>query len=97
MNKMKIKLATTLAVTLCFGFLGLITFTALAQEAPKITKEEVLGMLGNPDVIIIDVRSGGDWNGSELKIKGALREDSRNVSSWIEEYPKDKTLVFYCA
>jgi rhodanese-related sulfurtransferase len=69
----------------------------LAQEAPKITKEEVLGMLSNPDVIIIDVRSGGDWNGSELKIKGALREDPRNVSSWISKYPKEKTLVLYCA
>jgi hypothetical protein len=97
MNKMKIRLATTLAVTLCFAILGIFTFTALAQEVPKITKEEVLGMLGNPDVIIIDVRSGGDWNGSELKIKGAVREDPRNVSSWIEKYPKDKTLVFYCA
>lgn len=94
---MKIRLATTLAVTLCFAILGIFTFTALAQEVPKITKEEVLGMLGNPDVIIIDVRSGGDWNGSELKIKGAVREDPRNVSSWIEKYPKDKTLVFYCA
>jgi len=94
---MKIRLATTLAVTLCFVILGIFTFTALAQEVPKITKEEVLGMIGNPDVIIIDVRSGGDWNGSELKIKGAVREDPRNVSSWIEKYPKDKTLVFYCA
>jgi len=58
---MKIRLARTLAVTLCFAILGIFTFTALAQEAPKITKEEVLGMLGNPDVIIIDVRSDGDW------------------------------------
>ena len=92
---MKIRLATTLAVTLCFAILGIFTFKASAQEAPKITKEEVLGMLGNPDVIIIDVRSGGDWNGSELKIKGAVREDPRNVSLWIDKYPKDKTLVFY--
>ena len=92
---MKIRLATTLAVTLCFAILGTFTFTALAQEAPKITKEEVLGMLGNPDVIIIDVRAGGSWNGSELKIKGAVREDPRNVSLWIDKYPKDKTLVFY--
>jgi len=76
-----------------FGFL--IAGAALAQEAPKITKEEVLGMLGNPDVIIIDVRAGGSSDGSELKIKGAVREDPRNVSLWIDKYPKDKTLVFY--
>jgi rhodanese-related sulfurtransferase len=86
-----------LPVTLCFVILGLIIFTAWAQEAPKITKEDVLGMLGNPDVIIIDVRSGGDWDGSELKIKGAIREDPRKVSPWVDQYPRDKTLVFYCA
>jgi rhodanese-related sulfurtransferase len=94
---MKIRLATTLAVTLCLAFLGIFTVTALAQEAPKITKEEVLGMFSNSDVIIIDVRSGGDWNGSELKVKGAIREDPKRVSSWIDKYPKDKSLVFYCA
>jgi hypothetical protein len=88
---MKIRLATTLAVTLCSAILGIFIFTAFAQEIPKITKEEVLGMIGNPDVIIIDVRSRGD----ELKIKGAVREDPKNVSLWIEKYPKDKLLVFY--
>ena len=93
---MKTRMAT-LAVTLCFGFLGLIPFTALAQEVPKINKEELSGMLGNPDVTIIDVRSGGDWDGSALKIKGAIREDPRKVSSWVDKYPKEKTLIFYCA
>jgi hypothetical protein len=88
---MKIGLATTLAVTLCFAILGIFTFAAFAQEAPKITKEEVLGMLDNSDVIIIDLRSSG----GELKIKGAVREDPKNVSLWIEKYPKDKLLVFY--
>jgi len=88
---MKIRLLTTLAVTFCFAIIGIFTVAALAQEAPKITKEEVLRMLGNPGVIIIDVRSGED----ELKIKGAVREDPENVSLWIDKYPRDKTLVFY--
>jgi len=88
---MKIRLATTLSVTLCFAILGTFTFTALGQEAPKITKEEVLGMLGNPDMIIIDVRPSG----GELKIKGAVREDPKNVSLWFDRYPKDRLLVFY--
>jgi hypothetical protein len=91
MNKMKIRVAITLPVILCFAILGIFAFTALAQEAPKITKEEVLRRLGNSDVIIIDVRSGG----GELKIKGAVREDPKNVSLWIDKYPKDKLLVFY--
>lgn len=88
---MKIGLTRTLPATLCLVILGIFTFTALAQEAPKIAKEEVLGMIGNPDVIIIDVRSGG----GELKIKGAVREDPKNVGLWIDKYPKEKLLVFY--
>ena len=88
---MKIRSATTLATTFCFAILEIFIFTAFAQEVPKISKEEVLGMIGNPGMIIIDVRSGG----GELKIKGAVREDPKNVSLWIEKYPKDKLLVFY--
>ena len=73
------------------------SLTTTAAEAPRITKEEVKGMLGNPDVIIIDVRAGGDWNSSNVKIQGAVREDPSKVGSWMDKYPKDKTLIFYCA
>jgi hypothetical protein len=84
MNKMKIRSATTLAVTLCFAISGIFIFTAFAQEVPRITKEEVLGMLDHSDLIIIDVRS----HAGQLKIKGAVKEDPKNVSSWIDKYPK---------
>lgn len=94
---MKIKLSATLVVTLCLTVVGISALTVLAQEAPRITKEELREMLGNPDVIIIDVRLGRDWENSELRIKGALREDPGNVNSWISKYPKEKTLVLYCS
>jgi rhodanese-related sulfurtransferase len=94
---MKIKLSATLVVTLCLTVVGISALTALAQEAPRITKEELKEMLGNPDVIIIDVRFGRGWENSELRIKGALREDPGNVNSWISKYPKEKTLVLYCS
>ena len=41
--------------------------------------------------------SNSDWNKSELKIKGAVREELSTISGWIDKYPKGKTLVFYCA
>lgn len=94
---MKTKLSATLVVTLCLTVIGISVLTALAQEAPRITKEELKETLGNPDVIIIDVRLGRDWENSELRIKGALREDPGNVNSWISKYPKEKTLVLYCS
>ncbi len=86
-----------MVVTLCVTVVGISALTVLAQEVPRITKEEVREKLGNPDLIIIDVRSGRAWENSELRIKGALREDPGNVNSWISKYPKEKTLVLYCS
>ncbi len=67
-------------------------------KVPRITKEEVKSMIGNPDLIILDVRAAQDWKDSEWKIKGAVREDRRGKSNeWMDKYPKDKILVLYCA
>jgi len=75
----------------------LFTMTTMAAEVSKMTKEELKGILGNPETVLIDVRTGSDWSVSEFKIKGAVREDAAKVADWIGKYPKDKTLVFYCA
>lgn len=69
--------------------------TSPAEDVPKIAKEELKSMLGNPGIIILDVRPVEQWRKSDLKIPGALHEDPRDVSSWADKYPKDKTLVFY--
>ena len=81
-------------------YLGFVLFSAtvaLAAEVPRISKEELQSMLGNPDTMIIDVRLSGHLAGSDTKIQGAIREDPEKVNSWMDKYPKDKTLVFYCA
>jgi predicted sulfurtransferase len=69
---------------------------ASAQEANRITIEELKGMLGSPDLVIVDVRRDGDWNTGTVKVKGAVREDPEKVETWMSKYSKDKTLVFYC-
>jgi len=67
-------------------------------KVPRITKEKLKSMLGDPDVIILDVRAARDWSESEWKIKGAIREDRKGeTSAWMDKYPKDKTFVLYCA
>mgnify|MGYP001040962953 FL=1 len=76
---------------------ALFATTAAAQDVKKMTIEELKGMLGNPDLVIVDVRRDGDWKLSKVKIKGAVREDQEKVETWMSKYPKDKTLVFYCA
>ncbi len=69
----------------------------LAAETPRIEKEKLKDMLGKPELILIDVRAGADWKASTQKIKGAVREDPGQMDNWIKKYPKDKTLIFYCA
>ena len=73
------------------------SFPSLAADVPRITKEELKGMLGKENVIIIDVRSDLDLEKSNQKIQGAVIEDVGKVETWMAKYPKDKTLVFYCS
>lgn len=80
-----------------FLTIGVMTALATSADAPRMTKEELKALLGQPDLIIIDVRTGSDWTASDLKIKGAVREDPENIESWANKYAKDKTLVLYCA
>nr|WP_041286430.1 rhodanese-like domain-containing protein [Desulfomonile tiedjei] len=71
---------------------------AVAQDGvPRISKEELRAMQGSPELIIIDVRSPRDWESSDMKIRGAVREDPMNIPNWIRKYPPEKILVFYCA
>lgn len=70
---------------------------ARAVDTHMMTKEQLLPMLGKSDVIIIDVRSKYDWDESKVKIKGAVRENGLKFGSWMKKYPKDKTIVIYCA
>ena len=71
---------------------------SIQLRVPRMTKEELKSLLGNPDVIIMDVRVEEEWKEGKWKIQGAVREDSeKDINSWANKYPKDKTLVFYCS
>ena len=71
--------------------------TVSAVEAPRISKEQLKPMIGDPGVVIIDVRTAHDLSESDLKIKGSVREDPAKEQGWLNKYPKDKTIVFYCS
>ena len=89
---------TTLTVTVSLTLMGLLLQASVAQSGvATMTKEELRAKLDRPDVVIIDVRLGKDWKASEEKIKGAMRVDSAEVESVAATYPKDTTLVLYCA
>ena len=76
---------------------AMLNFPLAAADISNINKDDLKAMLDNPNVIILDVRTGKDWTASEFKIKGAVRANPHEFNSWAEKYPKDKKLVFYCA
>jgi hypothetical protein len=81
----KAMLAFTIMLLSGFVQTALWAETAPGPESvPRIAKEQVKAQLGNSDFAIIDVRSAHDW------------EDSYKLGSWIDKYPKNKTIVLYC-
>jgi len=85
---------------MCLAWMSLVVGDAACAAVPqadKITREELLPLLGRPDVVVVDMRTGRDWNDATLKIKGAVREDPMKPGMWIDKYPKDKMMIFYCA
>ena len=93
---MNSNLSRSLTIALSLMVLGLlISWPLAAEDVPRITTEELNGILGNSDVIVLDVRESQNWQDSEVKIKGAVRGHPGQISSWFDQYPKDKKLVLY--
>ncbi len=87
-------------MSLMLSWLTVVLFAQLAwgADGPRMTKEELKPLLGNPDVIVIDARIGASWSASKWKILGAVREDPRaEIEAWAKKYSKDKTIVLYCS
>lgn len=86
-----------LAAAVVLVLIAFVCGAARADDVKEMTKEQLLPLLGKPDVIVIDVRTNYDWDHSNAKIKGAVREEGMKFGTWMKKYPKDKTIVLYCA
>lgn len=91
-------------VTLAFQgnmlFLALLLLLPLpvtAERVPTMSVEDLAARLSQGEVVVIDVRMEVEWQSSNQKIKGAVWEDPRYFAQWAVKYPKDKTIVLYCA
>ena len=87
------RLLLTLFFLMVFGSASL----AVGADVGIMSIDELKPMLGNDDVVVLDVRAGRDWSSSEFKIKGAERAEPGKISSWAGNYDKNKTIVLYCA
>lgn len=91
MNKRLILFLVPIVVTMACATL------TTSGSVSMMTKDQLKDMLGNPDLTIIDVRYSKHWTGSDMQIKGAIREDPNDVRSWAGKYGKDQFIVLYCA
>jgi rhodanese-related sulfurtransferase len=73
------------------------SFAGGASGFTVVGKDQLKQELGKQDVIIIDVRTASSWDSSPWKVQGARRESPAQVSEWATRYPKDQTIVLYCA
>lgn len=68
-----------------------------AAEVKTMDRDGLKSLLSSPDLVVVDVRTGSDWNSSDFKIKGAVRVEPGEISSWAGGRAKDKIYVLYCA
>ena len=80
-------------VLLCVLLTGLNVF---ADSVPRMSVDELNSRLGTEEIVVLDVRSGRDWNAANTRITGSERVNPGEVSQWAENFPKGKTLVLYC-
>ena len=83
-------------LALIFSMTALSWTAVNGAEVERITKESLKEMLDDPMLVILDVRVKSHWESSNRKIKGAIREDPKDVEAWMIRYDRDKTFVFYC-
>ena len=90
------KIGMCVAIVFIFSMTA-VSWTAMkGAEVERITKESLKEMLDDPMLVIMDVRVKSHWESSKRKIKGAIREDPKDVEAWMNQYDRDKTLVLYC-
>jgi len=77
-----------------FLFVGLFAAFAWSADVPMMAKDQLKAMLGNPDLVIFDVRMGSDYFASDIKIKSALRPEYGTKKIVPPEY-SDKIIVIY--
>lgn len=73
------------------------TPTGAKADVPRMSVEELQAQLGAEDLVILDVRSGGDWTSSEYKLPDAVRVDPADPQPALAGMDKTKRYVLYCA
>lgn len=68
-----------------------------AADIPRVSADYLNRKLGNDGLVVIDSRTGSDWQGSKFKIKGAIRGKPGSEGEWSAGLSKDAEIIIYCA
>jgi hypothetical protein len=89
-----------LLLSLSIVFLNHLTVPTVfsaADNVPRITVQELKAKMDKgEDLVIVDVRTGDDYERSKIKIKGAVRIPIVKIEERYRELPKDKQIILYC-
>ncbi|MEJ2696042.1 MAG: hypothetical protein P8013_05285 [Candidatus Sulfobium sp.] len=87
----------TVAPMISLFLLPILFYGCAFTKVQVLQPSELKSMLSRTGVVVIDVRRDKEWNESDVKIRGAVRENPDDVSSWAGKYRKDRLIVLYCA
>ena len=86
----------TIVITLVLVTLSVVAMAA-NDSVPRIAKEQLRAkMEKGEDIIVLDVRTGMSYKGSDIKIKGAMRIPPDAIDMRYKELPPDKEIITYC-
>lgn len=69
----------------------------VSDDVPRITAQELKSKIDKgEDVVIIDVRTGLEYDRNKFKIKGSIRIPIFQLGERSGELPKDKEIITYC-
>ncbi|TVM16430.1 hypothetical protein DPQ33_12505 [Oceanidesulfovibrio indonesiensis] len=77
--------------------LGLASQAWTEESVARMDKDTLKSRLGDPGLMILDVRTNSDWNGSEFKLPGAVRLSPDDVEDAVGKLDPTKEYVLYCA
>ncbi len=95
---MKRKWVVLATVMTAFVFLcgAALAAAVTPGDVPRMDKKELKEKLGDPNVIIYDVRIPENYKKGNFKIKGAVRQLPDKIDEWAAGLDKKKTYVLYC-
>lgn len=73
-----------------------LSVPAFGAQVPRMSTEKLNGLLGAPDLVVLDVRANSHWNQTGQKIRGARRVDPQKLEDWSGTIGREAQVVLYC-